>query len=141
MNLYNLEELLIQQNPQWISKEIGEIGFLRDIFANFCKELNKKKLIITLNGPRRSGKTFLLQQSMRWLAKTKHIPYKNICYFQFSGSLNEKNIVPAVLNLFLKKYAVTGKKYIFEGCQIYCQRLNFFILPTKIKREFGGKNF
>jgi len=50
---------------------------------------------------------------MAWLAKNKHIPHKNICYFQFSGSLNEKNIIPAVLNLFLKKYAGTGRKYIF----------------------------
>lgn len=113
MNLYNLEELLIQQNPQWISSEIGAVGFDRDIFAGFSKELNKKKLIITLSGPRRSGKTFLLQQSMRWLAENKHILHKNICYFQFSGSLNEKNIIFAVLDLFLKKFASKGGKYIF----------------------------
>lgn len=113
MNLYNLEELLVQQNPQWISKEIGVVGFERDIFAVFSQELNKKKLILTLSGPRRSGKTFLLKQSMRWLAENKHILHKNICYFQFSGSLNEKNIIPAVLDLFLKKYAGTGRKYIF----------------------------
>ena len=113
MNLYNLEELLVQQNPQWISKEIGAVGFERDIFAGFSQELNKKKLILTLSGPRRSGKTFLLKQSMRWLAENKHILHKNICYFQFSGSLNEKNIIPAVLDLFLKKYAGIGRKYIF----------------------------
>ena len=113
MNLYNLEELLVQQNPQWISREIGAVGFERDIFASFRQELKVKKLILTLSGPRRNGKTFLLKQSMRWLAQNKHIPHKNICYFQFSGSLNEKNIIPAVLDLFLKKYAVIGRKYIF----------------------------
>lgn len=113
MNLYNLEELLVRQNPQWISQEIGAAGFRRDIFAYFRQELNQKKLILTLSGPRRSGKTFLLKQSMLWLAKNKHIPHKNICYFQFSGSLNEKNIIPAVLDLFLKKYAGPGRKYIF----------------------------
>ena len=59
MNLYNLEELLVQQNPQWISKKIGTVGFERDIFAGFSQELNKKKLILTISGPRRSGKTFL----------------------------------------------------------------------------------
>ncbi|MEK7458284.1 MAG: AAA family ATPase, partial [Patescibacteria group bacterium] len=113
MDLYNLEELLVQQNPQWISSEIGAVGFERDIFASFSQELDKKKLILTLSGPRRSGKTFLLNQSMRWLAEHKHIHHKNICYFQFSGSLNEKNIIFAVLDLFLKKFAGTGRKYIF----------------------------
>lgn len=119
MNLYNLEELLVQQNPQWISAVSPKgrwtfgPGFERDIFADFCQELNKEKLIITLNGPRRNGKTYLIKQSMRWLAQNKHISHKNICYFQFSGSLNEKNIIPAVLNLFLKKHAGTGRKYIF----------------------------
>lgn len=50
---------------------------------------------------------------MRWLAENKHIPYKNICYFQFSGSLNEKNIIHGVIDLFLKKYAGKKEKYIF----------------------------
>lgn len=113
MNLYNLEELLVQQNPHWISRKISTTGFERDIFAGFCQALNKKKLIVTLSGPRRSGKTYLIKQSMRHLATNKHIPHKNICYFQFSGSLNEKNIIPAVLDLFLKKYAGSGRKYIF----------------------------
>ncbi|MDZ7587221.1 MAG: ATP-binding protein, partial [Patescibacteria group bacterium] len=85
----------------------------RDNFAGFCKELNKKKLILTLSGPRRSGKTFLMKQAMLWLAKNKHIPYKNICYFQFSGSLNEKNIIHGAVDLFLKKYAGKKEKYIF----------------------------
>lgn len=113
MNLYNLEELLVRQNPQWISNEIGADGFERDIFAGFCQELNKKKLILTLNGPRRSGKTFLMKQAMLWLVENKHIPYKNICYFQFSGSLNEKDIIHGVVDLFLKKYAGKKRKYIF----------------------------
>ena len=113
MNLYNLEEFLVQQNPQWISNKIDVVGFKRDIFSAFCQELKAKKLIIALSGPRRSGKTYIMKQAMAWLAKNKHIPHKNICYFQFSGSLNEKNIIPAVLNLFLKKYAGTGRKYIF----------------------------
>jgi len=113
MNLYNLEELLVKQNSQWISNKIETIGFKRDIFDNFCQEISKKKLIITLSGPRRNGKTFLMKQAMTWLIRNKRIPSKNICYFQFSGSLNEKDIVNAILDLFLKKYAGRGRKYIF----------------------------
>jgi len=113
MNLYNLEELLVKQNPHWVSNKIGEVGFERDTFENFCQELSKRRLILTMSGPRRSGKTYLMKQAMRWLAKNKHIPYKNICYFQFSGSLNDKNIIHGVVDLFLKKYAGKKEKYIF----------------------------
>lgn len=113
MNLYNLEELLVKQNPHWVSNKIDEVGFERDTFENFCQELNKKKLILTMSGPRRSGKTFMMKQAMCWLAENKHIPYKNICYFQFSGSLNDKNIIHGVVDLFLKKYAGKKEKYIF----------------------------
>ncbi len=113
MNLYNLEELLVRQNPQWISHEIDAVGFERDIFDGFSKELNRKKCIVTLSGPRRNGKTFLMKQAMLWLVKRKHIPHKNICYFQFSGSLNDKNIIHEVVDLFLKKYAEKKEKYIF----------------------------
>ena len=113
MNLSNLEELLVKQNPQWVSDQMEEMGYQRDIFADFYQEINKKKLIITLSGPRRNGKTFLMKQVMAQLVKDKHLPCKNICYFQFSGSLNEKNIIGGVLDLFLKKYAGRGRKYVF----------------------------
>jgi predicted AAA+ superfamily ATPase len=113
MDLYNLEELLVRQNPQWIANEIGAVGFERDIFAGFCQELNKKKLILTLSGPRRSGKTYLMKLAMQWLTENKRIPHKNICYFQFSGGLNEKNIIRLTVDLFLKKYAGKKEKYIF----------------------------
>lgn len=113
MNLYNIEELLVKQNPQWISHKIETIGFKRDIFDGFCQETSKKRLIITLSGPRRSGKTFLMKEVMAWLIKKKRVLPRNICYFQFSGSLNEKDIIHAAIDLFLKKYADKGRKYVF----------------------------
>lgn len=120
MNLYNIEELLVKQNPHWISGSLDILGFDRDIFPSFCDEVAKSKLILTLNGPRRSGKTFLMKQTMNWLIKSTEaslsknkVSAENICYFQFSTSLNEANIITAVLDLFLKKYAKNGEKYIF----------------------------
>ena len=113
MNLYNFEELLVKQNPHWISGKVGEVGFKRDIFDGFCQETNKKRLVITLSGPRRNGKTFLMKQTVAWLIKNKRVSPQNICYFQFSGSLNEKGIISALLDLFLKKYAGKGRKYVF----------------------------
>lgn len=113
MNMYNYEEFLVQQNPHWIGNQVGEQGYERDIFASFCREVENKKLIVALNGPRRTGKTFLLKQTMRWLAENKKILHKNIFYFQFSGSMNEKNIIFMILDIYLKKYSGKGKKYIF----------------------------
>lgn len=113
MNLYNLEELMVSQNQHWISGKSGEAGTKRDFFEVFCEELVKERLILTLNGPRRCGKTFLLKQSMRWLMGEGNVSPKNICYFQFSGSLNEKDIILAVIDLFLKKYSGKGRKYIY----------------------------
>ncbi len=113
MNLHNLEEILVRQNPHWLSKQPENVGFKRDIFNEFSNELEKDKLILTINGPRRSGKTFLMKQGMEWLIKDKHVPEKNILYFQFSGSLNEKEIINNLVDLFIKRYAVEGQKYIF----------------------------
>lgn len=113
MNLYSIEESLVQQNTHWISGNLDVVGFKRDTFPLFCNELNKNKLILTVNGPRRSGKTFLMKQSINWLIKEKKVAPKNICYFQFSGSLNEKNIISSVLDIFLKKYAGNKKRYVF----------------------------
>lgn len=113
MNLYNIEELLVRQNPHWISGKIDAVGYQRDIFSKFSNELIKNKLILTINGTRRSGKSFLMKQGIHWLIESKQISPKNICYFQFSGSLNDKDIISIVLDIFIKKYAGTGEKYIF----------------------------
>ncbi|KKP47898.1 MAG: hypothetical protein UR39_C0002G0001 [Candidatus Woesebacteria bacterium GW2011_GWA1_33_30] len=112
MNLYNLEELLVSQNPQFISGKIDEVGYKRDIFPQFCHELKNKKLIITLNGPRRSGKTFIIKQGMRYLIENGVSP-KNVSYFQFSSILNDKEIIIKLADIFLKKYSIDGQKYLF----------------------------
>lgn len=114
MDLYNIEELLVKQNPHWASEGIDHAGFERDIFADFSHELTKNKLILTINGPRRSGKTFLMKQGIDWLVKKHNVSTQNICYFQFSGSLNKKDILNEVVDLFSKKYGDNeSEKYIF----------------------------
>ncbi len=143
VNLRNIEELLILQNPHLVGGEVGVVGFKRDFFDKFCHELIKKKLIITLNGPRRSGKTFLIKQSMKWLVEKKKVLNNNICYFQFSGSLNEKDVVTNVINLYLKKYAGKGRKYIFLDEVQYVdywqdQIKSFYDLSDNIKFVVSG---
>jgi hypothetical protein len=112
MNLYNLEELLVSQNPHFISGIVDIKGFERDKFLEFCHELKNKKLVITLDGSRRSGKTFLLKQGIDYLIKNGIDP-KNICYFQFSSLLNDKEIIVKLFDIFSKKYAKNGQTYLF----------------------------
>ena len=112
MELHNIEELLVQQNPHWLSVGIESKGFVRESFDHLLKEVNNRKLIVTLFGPRRSGKTYLMKQVISHLIEGDVDP-RNICYFQFSGSLNEKGIVSKVVDLFFKKYSKDGRKYVF----------------------------
>jgi hypothetical protein len=113
MNAYNLEKLIVEQNPHWTDKHVFKSGFQRDAFSLFCDNLEQNKLIITLSGPRRVGKTFLIKQSINWLITTQNIDPQNILYFQFSGSHNEKDIIHNILEIFLTKYASPKAKYIF----------------------------
>lgn len=113
MELHNIEELLVQQNPHWLSVSTETKGFVRESFNFLLKEVNKHKLILTLYGPRRSGKTYLMKQVINHLIGHDGVDARNVCYFQFSGSLNEKGIVANVIDLFLKKYSKVGRKYIF----------------------------
>src|SRR3990167_9402342 len=99
MELHNIEELLVQQNPHWLSVGIESKGFVRESFDHLLKEVNNRKLIVTLFGPRRSGKTYLMKQVISHLIE-RDVDPRNICYFQFSGSLNEKGIVSKVVDLF-----------------------------------------
>ncbi|MEI6690329.1 MAG: ATP-binding protein [bacterium] len=112
MKINNLEQLLVQQNPHWtIAPTL--FGHQRDLFETFFQELTKPKLIIAISGARRSGKTFMLKQSINQLIQNEHVPANNICYFQFATSLNEKNIIQTIIDIFLQKYSTPGEKYIF----------------------------
>lgn len=113
MNLSNLEEQLVQQNPHWLTPPVTIPGSLRDIFPIFMHELTHSPLIITISGARRHGKTYLIKQALVDLHLSHHIPTHNILYFQFSTSHNRPDIINSLSELFLKKYATTGPKYLF----------------------------
>lgn len=141
-NLYNIEDLLVKQNSHWITPS-GVKGIERDIFSSFCEEIVKSRLILTINGPRRSGKTFLMKQCVDWLVVEKKVPAKNICYFQFSTSLNQDNIITTISDLFLKKYSVGGETYIFLDEVQYVdfwqdQIKSLYDLSTNIKFIVSG---
>lgn len=113
MNIHHLEQLLVTQNPHWLTPPSSIPGHTRDLFTKLSPALSQPKLILTLSGSRRHGKTYLLKQSIAHLILHHSIPTQNILYFQFSAEHNEKDFIHQLLNLYLQKYAQVGKRYLF----------------------------
>jgi len=114
--MINLEEQLARQNKHWIDKDAFpdvSLNKKRHIFP-ILKEKLKEKAITALSGPRRMGKSFLLKQLLKESLIEEKIPPQNYLYFLFSGSLNEKNVIAELLNIYLSKYADPNYRiYVF----------------------------
>lgn len=114
--MINLEEQLARQNLHWTGKDAFpdvSLDKKRHVFPILKKRL-KEKAITALSGPRRMGKSFLLKQLLKESLGEEKIPPQNYLYFLFSGSLNEKNVIAELLNIYLSKYADPRYKiYVF----------------------------
>ncbi len=69
------------QNPHWENKSY-DLPIKRIILDTLKKELLNHKLIISIEGPRRVGKSVLMKQLINYLIEQKTSP-KNIFYFSF----------------------------------------------------------
>ena len=93
------------QNPHWENRKYGFIK-KRTIFKELSENLNNK-LIISLEGPRRVGKSVLMKQLIDLLV-SKKINNKDILYFSFDKY--DKKILD-----LLKEYEVIRKKSLRDG--------------------------
>lgn len=78
----SIYSLLVKQNPWWIKEKIDNPkAFLpkRDVFLEL-KNLLGKPRILALIGPRRTGKTVLVFQLIKYLLEEKKVKPENICY-------------------------------------------------------------
>lgn len=107
MDSVQLEQIMIEQNPQWRKGEVWveRLRLQRDIFEKLYEKLTKNRLIIAINGPRRIGKSYLLKQLIAKLIHTKSVMARNTLYISLSTSLGEKEIIRRIMDLFLAKYA------------------------------------
>lgn len=107
MDSVQLEQLMVEQNPQWRQGDIWveKLPLQRDIFNKIYANLTKNRLIIAVNGPRRVGKSYLLKQLIAKLIHTGSAKAGNTLYISFSASADEKDIIRQIMDLFLAKYA------------------------------------
>ncbi|MBI3443119.1 ATP-binding protein [Candidatus Woesebacteria bacterium] len=110
MDIAQLEQLLVRQNPHWKGEsDFGvSLSTKRSIYEEIENNL-KNTLILAIKGIRRIGKSYLLKQLLSEHLLKQEIPPKNLLYFQFATSFNEKNFIIDLLNLYLTKYAVRSK--------------------------------
>lgn len=115
--MFNIEENLAQQNPQWgnSASDFGvSLAKKREVFEEILIKTEKSKLVLAISGVRRVGKSYLLKQIMKSLAEEKGVSPTNIFYFQFSNLTNKENIIHEMIELYLKKYANSARQiYVF----------------------------
>jgi predicted AAA+ superfamily ATPase len=88
MTTENIKSRLIFYNPWWNEKSVSPslaLPFKRDIFLKLRDYLNLDRIII-LKGPRRTGKSILLHQTMQSLINNGTLP-NDILYLNFEDPL------------------------------------------------------
>lgn len=94
-----LSEVLTIQNPWWKTGQVRQenLGsFQRELFGNLLAKLNKKE-ILSIIGPRRSGKTILIHQLIHHLLDQKTAPQR-IFYLSLDNlSILKQNLIDQVI--------------------------------------------
>lgn len=116
MNLTQLEEMMVAQNPHWRGESYSNIlNHKRTAFDVLWQKLRSDRLILAISGPRRIGKSYLFKQLIAELIGTKTAPPQNILYFPFSSTMDEASIIKDLLTIFRDRYAdqKQGKLFVF----------------------------
>lgn len=94
------------QNDQWTNKDINSWPIHRDLFAKIWQDIDIKPMIF-LTGPRRVGKSIILDQLAEKLTAEKSVSPKDILFFEFNQSDTDETIWE-VFETF-KKQVVSGE--------------------------------
>ena len=91
LGIHNLRQALLEYNPWWKTKIFSISGipdFKRDAFtqARRYTEANHG-LALLINGPRRVGKTTIINQIIRCLIEEKKIPANRILFFSLDDPI------------------------------------------------------
>ena len=101
----------------WHNKPEFNLGFIRKDYLRTITKLSNNKLIKVLVGQRRSGKSYIIRQSINNLISNKKVNPKNIFYLN-KEMFEFKNIVKAedlseLIDKYKKLIKPKGKIYIF----------------------------
>ncbi len=91
LGIHNLRQALLEYNPWWKAKSFsisGVPGFKRDAFAQAMRHAEANHgLALLINGPRRVGKTTIINQIIRCLIEEKKIPVNRILFFSLDDPI------------------------------------------------------
>ena len=104
-------EYITLQNPHWEGKKYNYL-LTRKIFARLVSNLENNNLILSLEGPRRVGKSILIKQLMDSLLNSK-VSSKDIFYFSFDDFYLEPIKVIKEYEQLRGKSLRDGKMYFF----------------------------
>ena len=91
LGIHNLRQSLVAYNPWWKTKSFSVPGvpdFKRDAFIQAMRHTEANHgLALLINGPRRVGKTTIINQVIRCLIEEKKIPVNRILFFSLDDPL------------------------------------------------------
>ena len=91
LGIHNLRQALLEYNPWWKTKSFSISGipeFKRDAFAQAMRHAEANHgLALLINGPRRVGKTTIINQIIRCLIEDKKIPANRILFFSLDDPI------------------------------------------------------
>jgi len=91
LGIHNLRPALIAYNPWWRTKSFSVPGvpdFKRDAFTQAMRHTEANHgLALLINGPRRVGKTTIINQIIRCLIDEKKIPVNRILFFSLDDPI------------------------------------------------------
>lgn len=91
LGIHNLQQSLVAYNPWWKTKFFSIPGvpdFKRDAFTQAMRHTEANHgLALLINGPRRVGKTTIINQVIRCLIEEKNVPVNRILFFSLDDPL------------------------------------------------------
>ncbi|MBI2591347.1 MAG: ATP-binding protein [Candidatus Brennerbacteria bacterium] len=135
------EKFIVEQNKHWKEEPI-DTGFSRVVMADIVKYLDIKQ-IVALIGVRRSGKSTIARQLVKFLIKEKGVNPKNILFLNLeSPLLNQFKSDPGNLQKIFDEYLdlvePKGKIFIFLDEAQFFSDWQVFV---KSLYERGGVKF
>ncbi|MCD4795133.1 MAG: ATP-binding protein [Bacteroidales bacterium] len=110
------DKISILKKYNFWDKNITNYGFIRKYYLSKIQNYLSNKLIKVLVGQRRSGKSYILRQIMRYL-KNNNTPAKNILYinkeFTDFDFIQTHIDLSDLINLYIEKIKPEGKIYLF----------------------------
>jgi len=91
LGIHNLRQALVAYNPWWKTRSFSVPGvpdFKRDAFIQAMRHMEANHgLALLINGPRRVGKTTIINQVIRCLIEEKKVPVNRILFFSLDDPL------------------------------------------------------